>query len=445
MEKQWQEMNREERQEARFERWMVGAGLEFKNAESKARYQRRITRLKDAIQLKKTPDRVPILPWSTFMMPTLGGITPKEAMYDADKLNGSMRKFLTEYNPDYYGSASIIANGQALERLGLKLYRWPGHNLPDKHVYQCIEEQYMTEKDYPHFIADPSDWWLRVYIPRIMGGLEPLKQMAPLYGTMELPPMAMFLFTLGLPDVQDALRKLQDAGRLSFEFASKIMAFDKEAQEMGFVQFTGGFSKAPYDFLADTLRGTRAMMTDLYRHPDLVLKAVERLTPLAISTGLGGPEVSGNPVVFIPLHKGADGWMSDEQFRTFYWPSLKALIVALIDEGCVPFLFAEGGYKTRLEYLNELPKGHCIWLFDQTDMARAKEVVGKTTCIAGNVPISKIMTGTPEQIREVCKQLIDVAGKGGGYIMSMGCAADEGKADTVHAMIDFTREYGKYR
>jgi uroporphyrinogen-III decarboxylase len=187
------------------------------------------------------------------------------------------------------------------------------------------------------------------------------------------------------------------------------------------------------------------MMGDLYRQPDLVLKALERMTPLAIKTGLGGPEVSGNPIVFIPLHKGADGWMSDEQFRTFYWPSLKALILALIDEGCVPFLFAEGGYNSRLEYLNEVPKGHCIWLFDQTDMAKAKNVVGGTNCIAGNVPISKIMTGTPEQVKEVCKKLIDVAGKGGGYIMSMGCAADEGKADTVHAMIDFTKEYGVYK
>ena len=232
---------------------------------------------------------------------------------------------------------------------------------------------------------------------------------------------------------------------MSFEWSGKIAAFDKEAQEMGSVQFSGGFTKAPYDFLADTLRGSRPLMADLFKNPDLLLKAIDRMTPLAINTGLGGPEVSGNPIVFIPLHKGADGWLSDEHFKTFYWPSLKKLLMALIDEGCVPFPFAEGGYNTRLEYINELPKGCCLWLFDQTDMAKAKEVIGNTTCIAGNVPISKIMTGTPEQVREVCKELIDTAGKGGGYVMSMGCAADEGKPDTVKAMIDFTREYGVYK
>ena len=211
------------------------------------------------------------------------------------------------------------------------------------------------------------------------------------------------------------------------------------------MQFVGGISKAPYDVIADTLRGTQEMMGDIYRRPETVLKAMERLTPLMIKFGASGPEASGNPIVFMPLHKGADGWMSDEQFKKFYWPSLKAVIVGLIEEGCVPFLFAEGGYNSRLEYLKELPKGHCFWLFDQTDMAKAKEIAGGTTCIGGNVPISKIITGTPEQIKEICKKLIDTAGKGGGYIMGMGCSADEAKADTMHAMIDFTKEYGVYK
>jgi uroporphyrinogen-III decarboxylase len=186
------------------------------------------------------------------------------------------------------------------------------------------------------------------------------------------------------------------------------------------------------------------MIRDMYRQPDMVLKALEKITPLAIKQGMGGVNISGNPIVFMPLHKGADGFMSDEQFRTFYWPTLKKVIMGIIDEGCVPLLFAEGGYESRLEYLNELPKGHCIWLFDRTDMTKAKEVVGNTTCIAGNVPAGMILTGTPDKVKEYCKDLIDVAGKGGGYIMSCGTSMDEGKPDTLHTMIDFTKEYGTY-
>jgi uroporphyrinogen-III decarboxylase len=56
-----------------------------------------------------------------------------------------------------------------------------------------------------------------------------------------------------------------------------------------------------------------------------------------------------------------------------------------------------------------------------------------------------ILTGTPEQVKAYCKNLIDVAGKDGGYIMAFGTAMDEGKADTIHAMTGFTREYGIYK
>jgi len=445
MDKKWEEMTREQRQEVRFERWLSGDGLDFKSPAAKSEYQKRITRLKDAIQLKKTPDRVPIFPFGTFFMPQLGGLDPKGSMYDVDKLTGAMMKYLTEFDPDYWSSAIIIINGPALEKLDYKLYKWPGFNLPDKYVYQCIEAEYMKAEDYDTLIDDPTDFWLRTYIPRIIPGLQGLQDIPSLMSVIELPCIWPLLFTLGLPHVQEALANLMEAGRLGHEWSGKIAAQDKEAQEMGYVQFVGGITKAPYDVIADTLRGTQEMMGDIYRRPEKVHKAMETLTPLMIKYGLSGPAQSGNPMVFIPLHKGADGWMSDEQFRTFYWPSLKAVIMGLIEEGCVPFLFAEGGYNSRLQYLNELPRGHCFWLFDQTDMARAKEIVGGTTCIGGNVPISKIITGTPDQIKEICKELIDTAGKGGGYIMGMGCSADEAKADTVHAMIDFTKEYGVYK
>jgi len=134
--------------------------------------------------------------------------------------------------------------------------------------------------------------------------------------------------------------------------------------------------------------------------------------------------------------------MSDEQFKRFYWPTLKALILGLVSEGCVPFLFCEGSYNSRLEYLKELPEGSCLCVFDRTDMARAKELIGKTICIRGNVPSGIILTGTPEQVKAYCRNLIDVAGKEGGYIMSFGTSMDEGRPDIIHTMIDFTKEYG---
>ena len=78
-------------------------------------------------------------------------------------------------------------------------------------------------------------------------------------------------------------------------------------------------------------------------------------------------------------------------------------------------------------------------------LRKAKKVIGDRLCIGGNVPASMLLIGTPEEVKEYCKNLIDVAGKGGGYIMSFGTAMDEGKPETIHAMIDFTKEYGAYK
>ena len=48
------------------------------------------------------------------------------------------------------------------------------------------------------------------------------------------------------------------------------------------------------------------------------------------------------PLIVFWLHKGADSFMSDADFRTFYWPTLKAVMKGLIEQGIVPAMFAEG-------------------------------------------------------------------------------------------------------
>jgi len=53
-------------------------------------------------------------------------------------------------------------------------------------------------------------------------------------------------------------------------------------------------------------------------------------------------------------------------------------------------------------------------------------------------------TGTPDEVRDYCKNLIDVAGKGGGYIMTSGGVIDKAKTENVRAMIEVTKEYGVY-
>jgi len=58
------------------------------------------------------------------------------------------------------------------------------------------------------------------------------------------------------------------------------------------------------------------------------------------------------------------------------------------------------------------------------------------------VPVSLLYAGTPQQVNDYVKKLIDVVGKGGGLMVGCGIWFDEAKHESVKAMVDFTKEYG---
>jgi uroporphyrinogen-III decarboxylase len=121
------------------------------------------------------------------------------------------------------------------------------------------------------------------------------------------------------------------------------------------------------------------------------------------------------------------------------------VIDALIDEGIMASLFAEGRYNRRLEYIKDFPRGWVTWQFDQTDMADAKRIVGQTCCISGNVPSSIMLTGTAGEVKEYCRKLIETCAKGGGYILSGGASMTEAKPENLRAMMEAAKEYGIYK
>ena len=146
----------------------------------------------------------------------------------------------------------------------------------------------------------------------------------------------------------------------------------------------------------------------------------------------------------MPLHKGDDTFMSDKQFETFYWPYLRRLFLAMIDEGLVPMPFAEGRYTNRLKQITDTPRSGVVWYFDQTDMTEAKKILGNVSCIVGNVPTSIVKTATPGQVKDICHKLIETCAPGGGYILAGGASIDKGRIENLKAMMEAAYEYGIY-
>ncbi|MFC1860773.1 uroporphyrinogen decarboxylase family protein [Chloroflexota bacterium] len=444
MPEEWANLSPEEKREERFNTWLSPQGIKFSSPKAEKSYNEKVTRLIDVIQLK-VPDRVPVCPDIGFFPAYYAGITPEEAMYDYHKLCKAWQNFVLDFEPDSYSSASAICPGKPYEILDYTMYRWPGHGTPPNSPFQCIEGEYMKADEYDDLIRNPSDFWLRVHMPRIFKALEPLRKLYPFTDILEMPATTSVLVPYGTPEIQSALNMLMEAGRESLKWSETVGKCNKEVVEWGYPMFRGSRAKAPFDTIGDTLRGTQGIILDMYRQPDKLLEALDVITPLMIELGVSAANASGNPVVFMPLHKGADGFMSDLQFKTFYWPSLKKVVLGLIEEGLVPYLFAEGAYHTRLETISDLPEGKIIWKFDQTNMDRAKEALGNFACITGNVPSSLLLTGKPEEIKNYCRKLIDIAGKGGGFILTNGASLDTAKPENVRAMIETTKEYGIYK
>jgi uroporphyrinogen-III decarboxylase len=406
-------------------------------------YQEREKRVLDAIALRK-PDRVPVVLETSYFPARYAGVGFDVAWNDFDKWLEITKKMVQDFEPDMVHVSPFIP-GSVYEMLDMKTLKWPGRGLAPEFSHQYVEGEYMKAGEYDLLINDLSDFLLRIIVPRSYGAMEPLKGLPPLssllIGHYGISGLAELLAT---PPMSNAIETLQKAGRLMAELRPKMKTFVGEIETLGFPQYATASLHAPFDVISDRFRGMKGSMLDMYRNPDKLLTAIERLLPIQVSNGLMMAKQSKVPRVFMPLHRGSAGFMSDKQFDRFYWPTLKKLILTFTDAGLTPCVFFEGDYTSRLEYLLELPKGRVLAQLDTTDIFKAKEVLGGHLCIRGNVPSSLLQVGTVEQVKDYCKKLIDEVGKNGGLIMSPRSSIDEVRPENLMAMVEFTKEYGVY-
>ena len=448
MEKKWEQMSADEKLQANIQKLLSpkdpeGNDLQFQSPEAEANYKASITRITDAVQLKE-PDRVPVTVLPSMFPFTNAGMTVEEAMYDYDKCSAAFKEFILEFEPDMHIGAAAPGPGKFYEILDYKLYSWPGHGVAPEHSYQCNEGEYMAAEEYDLLMMDPSFYFRNFYLPRVFGALGGFQMLAPWTSTLEMYGLAFNYVPFALPPVQATFQALFDAGAEALKWAVAMGGSNGELTTLGFPNILGGFTKAPFDVIGDTLRGTKGIMLDMYRRPEKLLAAMDALVPIMIGMGVGAAQQTGNPLIFIPLHKGADGFISDEQFKKFYWPTLKQVIVGLIENGCIPFPALEGHWDSRLEVIQDIPKGKTAWMVDQSDIQRVKATLGKNACLIGNVSSSMLNLSTPQDVSDYVKNLIDTVGQGGGLIVGNGAFFDEAKPENIKAMVDTAREYGVY-
>jgi hypothetical protein len=431
-----------EKRQKRFERWLYPPGVKFKDAKAGETYRTRAQRLIDALDLKE-PDCVPVqIPAGSFM-PYYAGTTLQKTLYDYSEARRAWLKFHLEFDVDASDGAGTAFPGKVYERLGYNLYKWPGHGLsPEASMVQFVEAEYMKADEYDAIIRNPLDFMIRYFLPRSWSVFEPFSKIAPFGSSLGLPQAIIAMAAKA--DIRKMFQTIADTTEEYLKWQDMAGQCFKEGLEMGFPPYSGAMAVAPFDYFADTLRGTRGITMDMYRQPDKLLEAMERITPLIIESAVAAAASSISPLVIMPLHKGDDGFMSEKQFEIFYWPTLKKVLLGLVNEGLVPAPIADGTYNNRLEIIKDLPRASTYWIFEKTDMARAKKVLGSTACIGGNISASQLCIATVQEVRDYCRWLIETCGPQGGYIMTLGSSVDKGNQQNMHAIVETARKYGKY-
>jgi len=399
--------------------------------------------ISDTIQLKRT-DRVPIMLELSYFPAAYAGITCEAAVYDYEKWLSAYCAVLNDFEPDLVQITPFFP-GKTYDILKPRQLKLPGQGIDAHHSHQFIEGEYLKADEYDLFMKDHSDFLLRKYLPRIFGALEPFSKIPAFIDVAssyrDLPTLAESLID---PDIQSALNDLLKAGQEMAKWRKKMNGFGNQIEAMGYPLYGVGGEHIPFDHLSYHVRGLRGIYLDMYRQPEKLIEVFDWLLPKQISKAIERAKASKRKRVFFALHRGGDDSMSPGQFDKYYWPYAKKLILALVDEGLYPCLFLEGNYTSRLEYFLELPKGKVLCRFDSTDMSRAKDILKGHLCIMGAVPVSLMQLGTTSEVEDYCRKLIDVAGKGGGFIMAPAGTPDEAKPENLKAMIDITKKYGRF-
>lgn len=198
--------------------------------------------------------------------------------------------------------------------------------------------------------------------------------------------------------------------------------------------------------LAALLRGMQDFMMDLAAEPDH--PGISQLLEIAYQTHIATHRaLKAAGAHFTSLGDSASGpdVISPAMFAQFARPYQDRLVRELAADGIFTVIHICGNTTAILDQLATYP--FCGFELDyKTDAARAKATVGADHVLFGNVDPSGVLArGTPAQVRETTRQLIELWKPGGRFILNAGCAIPATTpSENMRAFIETAHEFGRY-
>ncbi|MGQ9732780.1 MAG: uroporphyrinogen decarboxylase family protein [Candidatus Zipacnadales bacterium] len=390
-------------------------------------YQERLKRYTTAMRNEK-PDKIPIRPFVAEFTAKYAGYTCQEVTEDYTKAFEAALKTAKDFDWDAVVGNMIYVWTGLTRAIGTTYYASPGVELEPNVGFQYKEppepEAFMKPDEYDALIEDPTGFLFNVWLPRISADVVPLGEPVTLRHNLSFLKggMAMLQYFMAFGGQNRRLR-----------------------EECGTVSAISGILKAPLDIIADKLRGYLGLTMDLQERPEKVLAACEALMPHLTHVALSGADPEKNVPITIWMHRGCVPFINPEQFARFYWPTLKPIIEEIWSHGHQVLFYAEGNWNAHLQAFRELPEGSIIYHVDQADIFEVHRVLGDRFALSGGVSNFLLSYGTPDQVREHVKSIIDGVARDGGYILDAGAIMqNDTRAENLRAMTEFAREYGVY-
>jgi hypothetical protein len=357
-------------------------------------HDERLNRILTSVALEK-PDRVPVvLEYSGFAAYVTNTRMAEFLRSPATTLDTMIQAFKLVGDGDAVNYGSFWPYGLCYDYMSRVSV--PGVDLPEDEMWQVVETELMMRDDYNLLL---NMGWLAFF--------------------------EKFMTERILSDVPD-------------EYLSshkKSLDVKKAWQNVGVPVLSGGDVTTPFELLC----GSRSLMEfsmDLFDIPDKVIAAMDVILPHLAYRGIRRAKQNGYPLVWVGGWRTAPEMLSPEMWRRFVWPYFSRLVREVVDSGLIALLHLDSNWTRELECFKELPRGRCIMALDgETDIFKAKEILGDHMCLMGDVPASMLYLDTPDIVYDYCSKLISKLGPA-GFILQSGCDIPaNAKLENVKAMV----------
>ncbi|MHB1345345.1 MAG: uroporphyrinogen decarboxylase family protein [Thermoleophilia bacterium] len=196
------------------------------------------------------------------------------------------------------------------------------------------------------------------------------------------------------------------------------------------------------------LRGAERLFVDCMKNPEVVHEASEIITEVLLDYIDVLCETAAHAVVLDTLF-ASGSIMSKQLWMKMEGPYAKRLADRVHSHGKAVIVHNCGNnvyFDVQMETMKPEAISFAYLPDDCKTSQELKDKWGDKTCLIGYVPPSPdMMLHTPEQIKEKCKEQIQVLAPGGGYILSTGCEfPPNGSLLSAIAMMEAAEEYGQY-